>query len=134
MPDSMSKEELGQMYVEYLRQEGYRPELKEDTVVFQFQGESFHIGLVDDPEVFLLFGHITQVGTGDAERAAVKAALAANTKTKVAKVALVDGQAMKALSIFCNPPDRFHRVFARCLSALQHVEKVFLEELNAGTS
>lgn len=128
----MNKTELGRMYVDYLRNEGYAPEIDSDgDVKFKKEGKFYFILISDkDPEFFrLVFPGFWSIES-ESERARVeKAAQHATDKTKVAKVLPVKDNTWALIEMFCSPPESFKPVFERSMNALQTAVATFAEKM-----
>lgn len=120
-PRAYTKAELQQMYVTFLKGEGYSPEVDRDgDVNFKFEGVTYFIAVDEkDSAYFRLvcypFWKID--GQAELERSLV-AADYATRKTKVAKVYIVNDRVWTATEIFVASPGDFRAVFKRCLTAL----------------
>lgn len=130
----MDKKERAQMYMDYLRSEGFSPQLDQDQdIFFKFEGRTYLI-LIDerDEEFFrLVFPNFWSIDN-EAERVKVeKAALQATADTKVAKVFPVKDNVWATIELFCLPPDSFKGVFKRGLSALRSAVNTFTEKMRA---
>jgi hypothetical protein len=118
----MTKEEITQMYHEYLSDEGYMPRVDQSgNVVFKYEGGTYVILVSEkDDEFFsLVFPNFWSI-EGDTERVkAILAAQAVNAETKVAKVFLVHDNTWASIEMFCCPPENFKTVFRRSLKTLR---------------
>jgi hypothetical protein len=128
----MDKKQRAQMYEEYLKEEGFHPEIDKDgDVVFKTEGKIYVIIIDENDEEFfrLLFPNFWPIES-EQERAKVeRAALHATAETKVAKVFPVKDDVMASIEIFCNPPQNFKSVFKRSISALQTAVRTFATKM-----
>ena len=123
---------LADMYVEYLKSEGYSPTMDKDgDVVFKYEGGAYFI-LVneDDPQFFLVIYPTFWELDSEREKAlARKVALEVTNSTKGAKVFL-DRQetnvSINAETLLKNPED-FKDVFPRILNMISSARKKFIE-------
>jgi len=122
----MSKADRERMYTEYLRVEGYRPDLEQDGKVRFIRRDVPYFILVDDMEEHFSLGVPFYPLKTDEDRARARtASLAANDITKVARVCVYPKYAYAEVSTFFSPPDGFKRVFSRIMQALDRVMEEF---------
>jgi hypothetical protein len=128
----MSKAERAQMYLEYLRSEGYVPSIDGDgDVVFKYEGRTYYIIVSEtDPEYFkLLFPNFWSLESPEEKVKAERSALIATLETKVAKVSPVRENVVATIEMFCSPPESFKNVFPRSISALRSAVQTFVEKM-----
>ena len=117
-----SKSDLQDLYVAYLKKEGYLPLVDGDgDVQFKLEGRSYFIAVdAKDPQLFrLVFPNFWKI-ENEAERQKVLiAANHATGLTKVAKVFMVKDQVLASIEIFVESPEDFQPVFKRSISALK---------------
>jgi hypothetical protein len=126
------KEQFQNFYVEYLAEEGYRPEIDSDgDVRFKREGKGYFI-LVreDDPEFFcLVLPNIWPIES-EAERAQVLAAADySNARSKVSKVHTVDDDVWVTIELFVAKPEDFKGVFRRAIGALDNGAMNFVRKM-----
>jgi hypothetical protein len=113
--------ECTQVYLEYLRENGYRPWVDGDgDVVFKYEGKTFLIFVDEDDLSFfrLVFPNFWPI-EDEAERVrAWQAATEATASTKVAKVFLVEDDVWASAELFVGEPSDFEAVFSRCVDAV----------------
>lgn len=121
------------IFSDFLRSEGYVPEIDDDgDIVFKYEGFTYLIILdATDEEFFRVvlpnFWSIENV----VERAKVEqAAIAATADTKVAKVFPVRDNVWATVELFCSPIENAKDVFRRSMSALQTAVRTFADEMN----
>jgi hypothetical protein len=128
------KTECTQVYLEYLRENGYRPQLDGDgDVVFKYEGKTFLIFVdEEDPGFFrLVFPNFWPI-EDEAERVrAWQAATEATASTKVAKVFLVEDNVWASVELFMGAPSGFAAVFGRCLDAIMVGVSTFATQMKA---
>ncbi len=125
----MDKESLGRSYVEFLRQEGYSPQVDEDgDVRFKYEGKTYLVIVdADDPQFFrLILPNFWGVGDGGRARV-LEMAVAASTKVKVAKIIVVRDNVWATLELFLPQAEDFRAVFPRSLSALNTGVRTFVK-------
>jgi hypothetical protein len=133
---SMSKKDRIQFYSDFLRKEGYAPEIdKEGDIIFKCEGRTYYIILSEeDAEYFqLVFPNFWSIENETERARAEKAAASASVETKVAKVFLVRDNTWATLELFCADPDHVKPVFRRSMAALQTAVGKFAEKMRAST-
>lgn len=129
----MSGSQIGTMYVEWLRGEGYLPELVGDGKLVAFKSESRSYVLMindQDPQYFQLVYPGFWPIESEAERLKVmKACNAATADTKVAKVYPVNDNVWVSVEMFLNEPGDFKRHFVRCMSTARSAVQKFVETM-----
>jgi len=140
-----TRDALQNMYMQYLREEGYLPSLDDQNdILFKVSGNNYYIILRDDDydiqNNLLFFRIYTGVSIGDfLPENALAAANYINMKSKVAKVYLSSDErsiAINAELLLPNPQD-FKTVLARALSLMRFAENRFflkLEEIAASAT
>jgi hypothetical protein len=125
-----SRTDLQNMYLAYLRQEGYVPSLDQDgDVHFKISGENFFIIVNEDDLQFLQV--MEQI---DLESAPLQQSLAAasyaNRRSKVAKVYISsDGKiATVVVEILLNKPDDFKPLFSRIVTIIRNAKSNFASQ------
>jgi len=131
MAPKLSVAEREQMYTEYLRAEGYRPGLEQDgSVAFKKGDETYFIIVDDDAQLFfIMLPYYSLKGDEALTARALKAALHATDKSKVAKVYVENDALWITVQLFLDPPESFRNVLGRCITALDDAKKVYLEAL-----
>lgn len=132
---SPTREELQQLYMDYLEDEGYKPTIDSDgDVNFKREGRQYFIRVSEsDPEFFqLVFFNFWSLDD-EAERArALAAADVANGKSKVAKVFTNRDNMWASIEMFVGAPEDFKAVFTRASGALDFGVANFVEEMRKG--
>jgi hypothetical protein len=126
----MTRSQLQQMYVTYLREEGYRPSVDEDgDVRFKYEGYPFYI-LVNEEDlelftmVYLNFWEIESVS----ERGeALVVASDVNNMLQMVKVCVGDYNVAVRAQSFLATPDDFKLFFNRMLLLMVAAAKGFVE-------
>lgn len=127
---TMSRSDRERMYTEYLRVEGYRPDLDDDGKVrFHRRGLRYTITVEDLEEYFAVGLHCWVLKTEEDQARARKAALRANDETKVGRICLYPTHAYAQVSLYISPPDAYQAVFGRILKALDTVVETFSESM-----
>lgn len=130
----MNRQEITQMYMRYLTQEGYNPSVDADgDVRFKAEGFTYYIIVDEKDERFfrLLFPNFWSIESGEELARALVAANHATMATKVAKVYVRnDGKDTSAsIEMFLDPPEQFSKTFPRCMSALRTAVNTFVEKM-----
>jgi hypothetical protein len=129
-----SKEELQDLYVDYLRTEGYVPRIDKDgDIEFKIQGKTYYVIVNDgDLEYFeLLFPNIKTINSDQERRQIVTAASYANRRTKVAKVYITSNENNVSITAatFIEDPADFKQFFTRLLSTIDRASENFTEQM-----
>ena len=130
----MNASEMGQMYVQHLMNEGYRPTIDGDgRVIFKHEGGTYFIQVdpKDDHYFQLVFPSFWSIDSSDELAHATMAANHATALTKVAKVfVLASGDQVSAtIELFLERPDSFEGVLGRAMSALRAGVTNFAEKM-----
>jgi hypothetical protein len=132
-PVSQVKKELQDIYLNYLRYEGYVPEIDSDgDVMFKVSGNTYYIIVNEDDEEY--FRMYTQRTLSSSQRSkAHDAANYATRRTKVAKVYVsqAEDRVTIAAEIYVARPEDFKDVFSRLISAIETAEEYFTDQLNS---
>ena len=134
MAGKMSAPDREKMYTEYLRLEGYKPDLElNDYVQFEKGGMGYVLPVSEDADYFVIWSPTGVRVDGALTRDKVERACnRAMADSKVAKAFLDDeGDVMLAAELFCDPPEAFKEVFARCLTAIESARGLLFEELKS---
>ncbi len=129
--EPMTREQLQEMYMTFLQQEGYTPKITEKgNVSFKFEGNTYLIRIAEkNPLYFSLLA--TYDWPTDTEEKRIKALTAANKasmNTKVAKTVIGDGFVVMDFQAFLQEPKDFRLVFKDSIYAVRYAVRVFYEE------
>jgi hypothetical protein len=128
----MTAREALNLYLEFLREEGYRPEIdRDEDIKFKSEGR-WHYVMVDrdDPSfVRLVYPNFWSLETAEERQRAIAAAERATAETKVAKVYVVRENVWAAVEAFCEPQDAFKAVIPRRLRALRTAANVSVKNM-----
>lgn len=117
-----TKDELQELYLSFLKREGYIPKLDEDgDISFKSESKNYYIFIDEkDPQFFrLVFPGFWEI-ENEKERARVlMAASHATWQTKCAKVFMVKDNVWASIEIFVAEPKDFEPVFSRSMAALR---------------
>lgn len=130
--ESVIGTERTQMYSEFLRKEGYAPQLDSDgDILFKMEGRTYLIIVDRDDEEFfrIVFPNFWSIENEKERRQVHEAALHATAQTKVAKVFPVRDDVWASVELFCSPPDSFKPVFRRSMSALAAAIATFVSKM-----
>jgi hypothetical protein len=135
MTARMTAADREKMYTDYLRAEGYRPDMEQDgSVAFKKGNQTYFIVIDDESQLFMLMLP-WRAFKGDKALAAkaLKAALHATDKSKVAKVYVQDDDALFITAqLFIEPPELFRNVIRRCMTALDDADQYYEEAMAQG--
>ncbi len=121
--ENAAKKSLQDMYMEYLTEEGYRPEIDADgDVQFKAEGKTYFINVVeDDPTYFrVVLANIWPIESEDERAQCLIAVDYSNAKSKVAKSYLVKDNIWVGIELFIAKPEDFKEVFRRSMGALSN--------------
>jgi len=131
----MDKEAKIAMYLEYLRDEGFRPTTDDDgDVKFKMEGGTYYISadMDDDPFFRIIYPNFWDIESSEELERAYRAANYASMETKVAKVYVRrdETDVHATIEIFVSPSENFRNVFMRAMSALQTAKNTFRERMH----
>jgi len=128
----VNKAQRVSVYYDFLKKEGYLPELDRDgDIVFKIEGRTYLVILDENDEPFfrLVFPNFWRIES-EAERKQVEhAAMVATASTKVAKIFPVGDNTWGTIEMFAATPEAVLPVFKRSLSALNTAVMKFVEEM-----
>jgi hypothetical protein len=130
----MSESQLQQMYMSYLREQGYQADIDSDgDIAFKAEGHNFYIIVdEDDPESFrILYPNFWEIESEDERSRAAQAASFANRTTKIAKVFLTlspDDTSIDA-NIFLAKQEDFKLFFGRMIDVILLSRRKFVDEM-----
>jgi hypothetical protein len=131
----MDKQAKAQLYVDYLKGEGYQPEIDGDgDVRFKSEGRSYFISVDENDDSFfrVCFPNFWPI-ENEEERVRVHAACDhSNRRSKVAKVFTVRDDVWASLELFVATPEGFKPLFTRCMAALQNGVRNFVDKMREG--
>lgn len=128
----MSKVARIRMFAEYLREEGYVPNIDGDgDIVFKREGRTYFVMLSDDDDVFyrIVFPAFWSIDSAQERLACEHAAVVATADTKVAKVFPVENSMWASIELFCPSLDAAIAVFPRSMDALQAAVRRFVDTM-----
>jgi hypothetical protein len=128
----MSKADRISALAEYLKSEGYVPKIDEDgDLSFKYEGSTYWILLDEsDPEFFrIALPNFWDIENDEERRKIVNAAVRASSDVKVGKVYPVEDDTWASVEIFAPSVEAFRQVFARSMTALQHVIREFVDRM-----
>jgi hypothetical protein len=129
--DAGKKKKLD-LYSNYLRSEGYVPEVDKDgDLVFKVEGGTYVLFThEDDPEYFfILFPSFWPIESEKERSEAYVAANLATAKTKVAKVYVLGDNVSASVELLFGDPEQFKPIFRRALSMLRGAVGMFAEKM-----
>jgi hypothetical protein len=130
----MSKENLQQMYLTYLRGEGYSPEIDSDgDILFKVEGRTlFIIVYNEDLEYFkILYPYFWEIESEPEREKVAEAASYATRTTKVVRVYMEsDDDTSIDACILVEKPENFKIHFKRMIDAIFLARRKFIEKMN----
>ena len=127
-----TREQLQALYMEYLKKEGYVPEIDEDgDVMFKYNGGTYFVAVdEEDLEFFqVVFPNFWEIESVSERQQALEACDKSNRDSKVSKIYLMGDNTWGAVEIFVQRPDGFKPVFKRAMSALENGVETFVKEM-----
>lgn len=121
------------MYVTYLREQGYQPNVDSDgDVTFKAEGRNFYIAVdEDDLESFrIIFPSFWEIESEEERLKAYEAAMYATRTTKVARVYITswDNTSVDA-NIFVGKPEDFKLHFRRMIDVILIARRDFIDKM-----
>ncbi|MCU7805451.1 MAG: hypothetical protein KZQ96_19845 [Candidatus Thiodiazotropha sp. (ex Lucinoma borealis)] len=117
----MSKEPHQQMFVEFLSEEGYRPQIGDSGLIsFNSDGMNYFVLIDENDDQFfrLVVPNFWSIDNEDVRRMVQAAGDDSSASTKVAKIFTVDDNVWAAYESFFSTPEHFKGIFPRALSVL----------------
>ena len=135
MPEntSMTKKQLQELYMDYLKTQGYKGEVdKEGDVRFKREGGGYFLQVSEDDEQYfrIVYPNFWAVKDEQARVQVVSACERANATVKVAKVFIVENRVWASVELLFGDPRGFEPVFERALSTLRAVVKRFGDKMS----
>jgi len=131
----LSRQELQDLYVNFLKEEGYVPNLDSDgDVVFKVEGRSYLIFVDEKDQEFFRLGFINfwKIESEEERTRVYIAASESSANTKVAKVYVVREDTWASIELFVHRPEDFKAVFKRSMSALKASVETFATKMRMG--
>ncbi|HRH39472.1 MAG TPA: hypothetical protein PK760_14060 [Flavobacteriales bacterium] len=123
---------LQKMYMDYLSEEGYRPEVDGDgDVQFKAEGRTYFIDVTEDDQEYFRVA-LANIWPIESEKEREQCYIAcdfSNAQTKVAKAYLVKDNIWVGIEIFVAEPGDFKAVFKRSMSALNSGVDNFVKKM-----
>ncbi|MEW8977035.1 MAG: hypothetical protein AB2385_01410 [Symbiobacterium sp.] len=119
-----------EMYLNFLKEEGYVPRYDEDgDIVFKVEGLSYLLFASEDDEPYfrLALPFFWKIESPEEHQRALAAACRVNAEIKVVKVYPVEDKVWASVEMLFSPPDGFRPVFGRALQLLRHGVNYFRE-------
>lgn len=132
----VGKPEMQQSYLEYLREEGFRPSLDGDSdIVFKMEMQAFFVIIHENDLDYIqvVLPNFWSIESPEERERAVKASERATAQSKVAKVYLVRDNVWASFEMFLPTPDSLKPVLPRALRALRGAARTFSEQMKEPT-
>lgn len=129
---SAEKAAVQKLYMDFLVEEGYRPEIDADgDVQFKSEGKTYFINVVeDDPTYFrIVLANIWPIESPEERIKCLIAVDHSNAKSKVTKSYLVKDNVWVGIEIFLPERKDFREVFQRCMGALSNGVTHFVNKM-----
>ena len=120
------------LYLEYLKVEGYVPRVDEDgDVVFKKEGGTYFIDVDEsDPEFFrIVFPAFWDIETATERRRVERAAARTCARIKAGKVYPVRDDVWATVELFLAKPEDFQVIFVRAMRVLDHTVNLFAQQM-----
>ena len=132
---NMTKQQFQQMYINYLKAEGFSPNVDSDgDVAFKYEGRTYYIIVYeDDPQFFsIIYPNFWKIESDDEQIQAVFSATEVTRRKKVVKVYLTtnDNVSISADILLKNPAD-FSAVFYRLMGQIVEARQDFIDEMRS---
>ena len=125
-------------YLEYLRDEGYRPRIDDDgDIHVKCEGFNYYVIATDDEQYLqLLLPGIWAIDSQPELEHCLRAASEVNRRIKVVKVAAHRGMTdmFVAAEIYITHPDAFTALFPRLIATMRTARERFREEMSKQTT
>lgn len=121
------------LFMRFLKEEGFRPKIEDDDVVFKCEGKYYFLEIneSDDSYFRLISPNFWEIDTPSEEEHALVIMNQVNAEIKVAKLYQCRDNIHAAVEQFIDPMEGFKTVFPRCLACLQFATTSFLEKMQA---
>ncbi|MCW7752654.1 hypothetical protein OOT00_01485 [Desulfobotulus sp. H1] len=132
MAESLNKEALQNLYMEYLKGEGYRPEVDEDgDVMFRREGKIYFLFVTEDDSDFfrLVLPNIWPIESIEENLQVLAAADFSNALSKVSKVYTVNDDVWVSIEMFLPSQKDFSQIFRRSMEALDNGVANFVRKM-----
>lgn len=119
----------------YLAEEGWSPKRNGDDVIdFMHESEPHQIRLESGDAGFVrLMKPLCSLESPEGAREVARIASEVNGGVKVAKIILVENLVFADVELFCDPADRFTRVFKRSMRSIESASRKFMKQWQEST-
>jgi hypothetical protein len=130
--ESDAMTERREMFLEFLKVEGYVPNIDKDgDIHFKYEGGNYYICISDDDEFFrIIYPAFWSIDDKKEYERVLRAAAAATQNTKAAKVFPVDNDTWASIEMFVAKQADVKPVFSRLMRALKCAIDSFREEMS----
>lgn len=131
----VSREYLAVIYLAFLNEEGYKPELKgegkDQLILFKKAGSIYAIDIhADDPTFFrIIKPAIWKIDSKEERYLALEAATLSSSMVKIAKVFLREDQVWISAETHIPNPEGFAVAFGRLMSTIEAADTIFHESM-----
>jgi len=126
-----TREDLQNVYMEYLRQEGYMPSIDDEgDILFKVAGNSYFI-IIDETDLQFFQIYMGFKMETLSPEIALNAVNYSNRSSKVVKVAFSPDRKVISITaeLLLNDPKDFIPVFSRAISLIQNAENNFISQI-----
>lgn len=119
--EDLSEAQLQNMYMEFLTEEGYLPEIDDDgDIRFKYEGRTYFIIVNETDQTFfqILLPNIYSIENEEKRAEVLAAADHANALSKVAKVHTVGDNTYVSVELLVATPEDFKKLFKRSMSLM----------------
>lgn len=119
-------------FLEFLKEEGYRPQLDEDgDVIFKHEAQTYLLFVEDGDDNYfrLVYPAFWEISSPDEEEKASLFTMEINAEMKVVKLYQLGDKVWAGVEMFCDPIENCKSVFQRCLRVLQLSSSRFSEKM-----
>jgi hypothetical protein len=131
--EDYTKEELQEVYVDYLSTEGYKPVVNEAAgfIEFKYEGSTFILTVDEtDTTYFALYVIFWSIDGPKEYNTALSVANSVNSSVKVSKVFLAKTAAIAAVEICLPKLKDYEVIFERSLKTLHQTANQFVKEIS----
>jgi len=127
-----SDKELQKLYIDFLGEEGYRPEVDSDgDVAFKMDGKSYFFYTNEDDNNYFSFNiaNIWPIESAEERSQVLEAVNAVNASTKVVKAQVIKDNVWLSIEILLTDPKDFKASFERMKALMDSGIEKFVSEM-----
>jgi hypothetical protein len=136
LPAQVTRSYLQDMYMEFLKEQGYTPNIDDDgDIRFKYEGGTYYIIVDENDATFLhiLYPYFWEIESPEELARAKDVVSYVNRTTKIAKIYLVRDDVDLSISAetLLNRPEDFKNCFIRMLRCIKTARNDFRDEMNS---